>query len=172
MPGRLTLRDCPTSPRLHRRRGHPHRPHQAQWLVCRRGRIAVHNGPLLGGLALEVTGVGMHRPPLILMAAYVRLRHGHQGRGALRARTAITQEPRSCAELLIVPHNLNGRLARLRLTAEPPERRPQDAVLLRPQARRVRDIALRRDLQHGQMPCKERLAAIEAAISLGTGTPA
>jgi hypothetical protein len=74
--------------------------------------------------------------------------------------------------LLIVPHNLNGRLARLRLTAEAPERRSQDAVLLRPQARRVRDIALRGDLQHGQMPCKERLAAIEAAISLGTGTPA
>jgi hypothetical protein len=99
--------------------------------MCGRGREAVHDRPLLRRLALKLAGVAMHRPPLILMAAYVRLRDGHQGRGALRARAAITQEPRSSAELLIVLNNRNGRLARLRLPAKAPECGAEDAVLLR-----------------------------------------
>ncbi len=106
------------------------------------------------------------------MAAYVRLRHGHQGRGALCVGTAVTQEPRSAAELLIMPHDPNRRLACLRLAAEAPERRPQDAVLLDAQARRVRDIALRRDLQHSQVPRAAWAAGIEGGSSLGRSTPA
>ena len=59
------------------------------------------------------------------MAADVRVRHGHKGRGALRAGTAVTEEPRARTELLVVAHNLDRSLACLRLTAKTPESGPQ-----------------------------------------------
>jgi hypothetical protein len=134
--------------------------------MCGRGREAVHDRPLLRRLALKLAGVAMHRPPLILMAAYVRLRDGHQGRGALRARAAIAQEPRSSTELLIVLNNRNGRLARLRLPAEAPKGGAEDAVLLRAQARRQSDIAFRSNPQHDQAPSEWDDAAAEPGLSI------
>ena len=74
--------------------------------------------------------------PLILMTAYVRLRHRHQGRGAVRTRPAVTEEPPPGAELLKARDDRRRGAARTRGTAVAAEGLPQQAILFRSQINR------------------------------------